>query len=307
MSLMRTICPSRVMAIKFGLSEMMCPFPLECLRMPSRTSTERFNPCPSQLFDHADRLFDVVEAVGHQLGEDLFARMTERRVAEVVPHDDRLGERFIEAERAGHRAGDLRHLERMRDARAVVIPLGGEKDLRLAGQAPERLRVNDAIAIVLEDRADGIGRLGTIAPLAGPALLGKRREDLLLVVLQFFANAAHRPFFFGLPRGGLPRPPDFERSPWGEPEPDPGLPRRNPSRGRAGPFSPSPRLGGPPRRLSPRRGSRARCRATWSASAKSILRRTTLTDCTSTFTLSPSAKVFPERRPTKRQACSSKV
>src|SRR4029077_15107654 len=120
------------------------------------------------------------------------------------------------------------------------------------------------------DRADGIGRLRAIAPLAGPALLGERREDLLLVVLQFFADAAHRPFFFGLPRGGLPRPPDFERSVRGAPAPDPGLPRRNPSRGRAaplsGPFADRPSR----RRLSPRWKSRGRFRETWPASAKSI-------------------------------------
>jgi len=45
----------------------------------------------------------------------------------------------------------------------------------------------------------------------------------------------------------------------------------------------------------------ARC----SFSAKSILRRTTLTDCTTTSTLSPSANVRPDRRPTSLLAASS--
>ena len=95
MSLMRTICPSSVIAIRFGLSEMMCPLPFECLRMPSRTSTAEVQPLPLALehLDHAQRLLDVVEAVGHQLGEHLLARVAERRVAEVVAHDDRLGQR----------------------------------------------------------------------------------------------------------------------------------------------------------------------------------------------------------------------
>ena len=116
------------------------PLPLRVLEdaVPHFDGEVQPLPVALQLLDHPDRLLDVVEAVRHQLGEHLFAGVPERRVAEIVAHDDRLGERFVEAERAGHRAGDLRHLQRMRDARAVVIPFGGEKALRLAGPPPER-------------------------------------------------------------------------------------------------------------------------------------------------------------------------
>ena len=45
------------------------------------------------------------------------------------------------------------HLERVRHPRAEVVALGGDEDLRLALQAPERLRVHDAVAVALERRA----------------------------------------------------------------------------------------------------------------------------------------------------------
>src|SRR6185312_79128 len=146
------------------------------------------------------------------------------------------------------------------------VPLGRQKDLRLARQPPERLGVNDAVAIVLEDRPRRVGGLRAIAPLAGAALLGERREDLLLVVFQLFPDGGHRPFFFGLPRGRLLRPSRFS---WRPGRCAPGLPRSG-LRSR--------------RRLSPRAKSRPRWRARSSASAKSLLRRRTLTYCTLTRT-----------------------
>ena len=92
-----------------------------------------------ELVDDAQRLLHVMEAVGHEVREHLLAGVAERRVAEVVAHDDRLGEHLVEPEELGHRARELRHLERVRDARAVVIALGRQEDLRLAGEAAERL------------------------------------------------------------------------------------------------------------------------------------------------------------------------
>ena len=84
------------------------------------------------------------------LGERRLAGVTEGRVAEVVAERDRLGEVFVEPERAGDRAGDLRDLKRVRKACAVVVAFGRKKHLRLMRQATERLAVNDAVAVPLE-------------------------------------------------------------------------------------------------------------------------------------------------------------
>jgi hypothetical protein len=43
---------------------------------------------------------------------------------EVVREGDRFGEIFVEAQGAADRAGDLRHLQRVGQARAVVVFVG---------------------------------------------------------------------------------------------------------------------------------------------------------------------------------------
>src|SRR5437773_10744336 len=65
----------------------------------------------------------------------------------VVAHGHRLVEVFVETEAARHRAADLRDLERVRQARAVVVADRSEEDLGLVLEAPERLAVNDAVAV----------------------------------------------------------------------------------------------------------------------------------------------------------------
>src|SRR5204863_6759931 len=149
-----------------------------------------------------------------------------------------------------------------------------------------RLRVDDAVAIVLEDRAHGVRGLGPGPPLAGAAALGERREDALFVVVQLLADRRHRlayRLFFGrprprlLPRRSLPCFPPLAGS----------LARRlscRPAFSRSRSRRPC---------LSPLRPYRSPWLSWWRglcpASAKSTLRRTTLTDWTSTRTLSPSA------------------
>ena len=109
--------------------------------MPSRTSTVRFSPCAValELLDDAQRLLDVVEAVGHQLASTFSPAWPNGVWPRSWPITIASVSDLVEAERARHRARDLRDLERVGDARAVVIALGREEHLRLAGQPPERL------------------------------------------------------------------------------------------------------------------------------------------------------------------------
>src|SRR5580765_4013196 len=48
---------------------------------------------------------------------------------------------------------DLRHLERMGEARPVVVALVIDEDLRLVLEPPERGRMDDAVAVALERAA----------------------------------------------------------------------------------------------------------------------------------------------------------
>ena len=63
---------------------------------------------------------------------------------------------LVEAERTSDGAGDLCDLERMRETRAVVIALGRQEHLRLVREAPERLAVEDSVAVALELSAQRI-------------------------------------------------------------------------------------------------------------------------------------------------------
>ena len=114
-----------------------------------------------ELVDHAQRLQVVLEAavLAHAFVERVLPGVTEWRVAEVVREADRLGQRFVEAQRARDGARDLRDLDRVREPRAVKIALVIHEHLRLVDEAPERVRMDDAIAIALEFAAKSRRRL----------------------------------------------------------------------------------------------------------------------------------------------------
>ena len=90
--------------------------------------------------------------------EHLLARVSERRVAEVVAEPDRLDQVLVEPQRPGDRPGDLRDLDRVGQTRPVVVPLRGDEDLRLVLEAAERLAVDDPVAVALRTASAGRSR-----------------------------------------------------------------------------------------------------------------------------------------------------
>ncbi len=102
--------------------------------------------------------------------------MPERRVTEIVGKRDGFGEILIEAQLARHGACDLRHLERVRQARAVVVALVEDEHLRLVGEPPEGGRMQDAVAVALEGAARRALGLRVEAPAArhGARRIGRR-------------------------------------------------------------------------------------------------------------------------------------
>ena len=83
--------------------------------------------------------------------------MPERGVPEVVAEGDGFGEVLVQAQRPRDGARDLADLQRVGEARAVVVALGRQEDLGLVLEAPERLAVDDAVAIAHETGANGVG------------------------------------------------------------------------------------------------------------------------------------------------------
>ena len=124
--------------------------------------------------------------------ERALSRVAERRVAEVVPETDGLGEIFVEFERAGDRAREPRDLERVRQARAVMVALRAQEHLRLVFQAAERFRVRDAVDVALEARAHLTRRLGRRAAGGLRAQQAVRADEQRLGGLAFFSWAGHR-------------------------------------------------------------------------------------------------------------------
>ena len=116
----------------------------------------------------------------------------ERRVAEVVPEADGLGEILVELERAGDRAREPRDLERVRQARAVMVALRAQEHLRLVFQAAERFRVRDAVDVALEARAHLTRQLGRRAAGGLRAQQAVRADEQRLGGLAFFSWAGHR-------------------------------------------------------------------------------------------------------------------
>ena len=104
----------------------------------------------------------------------------ERRVARVVPETDRLDEILVEPERTRDDARDRGRLERVGHPGAVVVAFRVDEDLRLSLQPPERLRVDEAITVALERRADAARRLGLRPAPRLERAHGERRERLLL-------------------------------------------------------------------------------------------------------------------------------
>ena len=94
------------------------------------------------------------------VAERALSHVAEGGVPEVMPEGDGLGQVLVQSERPRDRAGNLGDLQGVDEAGAVVIALRGEKHLRLVGEPPEALGVQDAVAIALEARPEGVRLLG---------------------------------------------------------------------------------------------------------------------------------------------------
>ena len=183
MSATRAICPSTVLARCSGGAPTGSPcLPFRMARDAVAHFERQVEPLPAVLehVDDAQALLVVAEAAGHEPIDDALPGVTERRMAEVVAEGDGFRQFLVQPQHLGDAAGDLRHLERVRQPRAVVIAGRREEDLGLVLEPPEGLGVNDAVAIALKHRPDGIGRLGAETAAAGGALRGLGGQELEL-------------------------------------------------------------------------------------------------------------------------------
>ena len=148
-------------------------------RFPGEVEAVEGRVAALQRGDDAQGLRIVVEAAeGREAGiERALAGMAERRMAEIVGQRQRLGEVFVDAERARQRARHLRDFERMGEPGAVVVALVEHEDLRLVLEAAEGGRMDDAVAVAAEGAAALAGRLGVQPAAALPRIARKRRAE----------------------------------------------------------------------------------------------------------------------------------
>ncbi|GGA41460.1 hypothetical protein GCM10011395_09670 [Sphingomonas psychrolutea] len=83
-------------------------------------------------------------------------------MADIVRERERLGQIFVQAERARDGARDLRHLEAVRQADAEMVAIGGHEHLCLVAQATKADRVDNAVTVALK----GIARAARSIELA---------------------------------------------------------------------------------------------------------------------------------------------
>jgi hypothetical protein len=103
-----------------------------------------------ELLHDSQRVQIVIEASAaplHQFVQFALARVTERRMPDVVHQCQRFHQLRIQPERRRHRSRNLRHLERVRQPVAKMIRKTHRENLRLRFEPTKRPRVHNAIAI----------------------------------------------------------------------------------------------------------------------------------------------------------------
>ena len=92
----------------------------------------------------------VKAAIGrHQAFHRVLAGMAKGRMAKVMRQCHRLGQIGVQAKDAGDGARHLGHFDRVGQARAVVVALMFDKNLRLVLQPPKRAGMDDPVPVAL--------------------------------------------------------------------------------------------------------------------------------------------------------------
>ena len=120
-------------------------------RGPRQVQTVEPRIVTFQRCDDPQRLRIVVKpAIGlHQQIQRILARVAEGRVTKVMGQCNRFGDVGVQAQSIRDGARNLRHFNRMRQARAIEVAFVFHKDLRFVLQPAKGRGVNDPVAIPL--------------------------------------------------------------------------------------------------------------------------------------------------------------
>ena len=99
----------------------------------------------------------MAESVRAEAVQRAFARVAERRVAQIVSERGGFGQIFVEPQRTRQCPRNLRDLQRMGQTRAVMVALRREENLHLMHQPPEGLGMDDPVAVAHKIGTNGAG------------------------------------------------------------------------------------------------------------------------------------------------------
>ena len=143
-------------------------------RFPGQVEPVEFRIAMLQRRDDAQALRVMVESAMRfeaRIQRPL-AGMAERRMAEVVGQRQRFREILVKTELPGQRAGDLRHLQRVRQPGTVMIAFMEHEDLGFMLQAAEGGGMNHPVAVAPERAAGLARRLGKQPAAAAVGIAG---------------------------------------------------------------------------------------------------------------------------------------
>ncbi len=119
-----------------------------------------------EVLDDAQRVQIVVEAqakLAHGLIQRSLAGMAKGRVPNVMHQRQRFGHVFVQLERIGDGARDLRHFHGVGEPAAKVIGVAVGKDLRFSRQAAEGAGMDHPRAVTLKGSSIRMGCFGMLA------------------------------------------------------------------------------------------------------------------------------------------------
>ena len=100
--------------------------------------------------EYPDSLGGVQPFILHKLAECVLAGVSEWRVAEIMRQRHRLGQFRVQPQRPRNRPRNLRHLDRMGQARTKIVALVLDEHLRLVLQTSERAGMDNPVPVTLK-------------------------------------------------------------------------------------------------------------------------------------------------------------
>jgi hypothetical protein len=152
--------------------------------------TRQVQPTPTLLnvLNHSQTLFIMTVATSKEAIQSGLARVSERRMPQIVRQRDDFHEVLIKPQGASDDPPYLCNFQCVTETGRVVVAGGCDEDLRFGSQSPEGVCVNDPIAIPLV-RSANVGLGFGLFPAGGLSATHRpRRQESIFCALEALAD-----------------------------------------------------------------------------------------------------------------------